>query len=387
MPKAVKRAGSWRCQVYDGKDENGKRIYKSITAKTKREAETAAALWIADREHRREEEEKAKARASIPTLDEVMSRYIATCEAQDYSPATIEGYQKIRRASFTSLVDKKIDEITAAGIQLALDERAAGRSPKTLRNDFAFIHAVLKRYRPDLNLSGTILAKTKKKPKRVFKQKWAQDILKYIRSNCPTDFYLYALFIISTGCRPSEIYSLTWSDISATPITRLDSDGARYKVGTIQIDSACVRGDDGKYHEKGPKTEAGNRTLTIDWSFFEELYDQRQRGADDARIIESTTRIIPYQWSKVRKALELPDTMRFYDLRHYYATQMSSAGASDEDLAASMGHSTPVMTHNVYIELFEEDQHRVSRAMATATADLFQSLNQDEKKLSTGTEK
>lgn len=37
MPKAKKLpSGSWRCQVYLGKDGNGKNIYKSVTAGTKK---------------------------------------------------------------------------------------------------------------------------------------------------------------------------------------------------------------------------------------------------------------------------------------------------------------------------------------------------------------
>ena len=43
MAKAKKtKAGSWRIQLYLGRDPNGKQIIKSITAPTKREAEAKA---------------------------------------------------------------------------------------------------------------------------------------------------------------------------------------------------------------------------------------------------------------------------------------------------------------------------------------------------------
>ena len=50
-------SGSWRCQVYDYTDENGKRHYKSFTstdqsAKGKREAERMAADYAAEKELR-----------------------------------------------------------------------------------------------------------------------------------------------------------------------------------------------------------------------------------------------------------------------------------------------------------------------------------------------
>lgn len=371
MPKAKKQAsGNWRVQVFDGYTENGKRIYKSITAKTKRDAESTAALWIAERDIRREAEERERARAGIPTLDEAMSKFIETCKAQGYSPATVSGYLKIQRNGFPDLVDKKIDEITQADVQMAVDARASGRTPKTVKNDYAFLHSVLKRYRPELNLSGIIIAKNRKKPKRVFSQSWAPEIIRYIRDTARPDFYIYSLFIICAGCRPSEIYSLTWDDLSIKPMDTIDG-GHRYQIGTIRIDSAAVRGADGVYYEKGPKTEAGNRTLTLDWSFFEELYRIRKRGQPEDRIVVMKPGKCSKYWSQVRTQLGLPDTMRFYDLRHYFATQMSSAGASDEELAAAMGHTTASMTHDVYIEMFEEDRRRVSRTMAISTAKLF----------------
>ena len=378
MPKAKKQAsGSWRVQIFDGYTPEGKRIYKSITGKTKREVDSAAAIWIAEREQRKEAEERERARASIPTLDKAMTMFIDTCISQNYSPSTIAGYMKMQRNSFPSLIDKKIDEITPADVQMAMDARAAGHSPKTVKNDYAFLHSILRRYCPDLNVSGTILAKKRKRAKRVFHQAWGPDIIKYIRDNFRVDFYIYALFIFCAGCRPSEIYSLTWDDLSIKPLDTIDG-GHRYQVGTIRIDSASVRGYDGEYHEKDPKTDSGYRTLTLDWSFFRELYRVRPRGNPEDKVVTMKPGQCSRNWCKVRTQLGLPESMVFYDLRHYFVTQMSSAGASDEEMASAMGHTSAAFTHDVYIELFEEDRRRVSRTMANSTAKLFGAVNGDE---------
>lgn len=378
MPKAKKQAsGSWRVQIFDGYTPEGKRIYKSITGKTKREVDSAAAIWIAEREQRKEAEERERARASIPTLDKAMTMFIDTCISQNYSPSTIAGYMKMQRNSFPSLIDKKIDEITPADVQMAMDARAADHSPKTVKNDYAFLHSILRRYCPDLNVSGTILAKKRKRAKRVFHQAWGPDIIKYIRDNFRVDFYIYALFIFCAGLRPSEIYSLTWDDLSIKPIDTIDG-GQRYQVGTIRIDSASVRGYDGKYHEKDPKTDSGYRTLTLDWSFFRELYRVRPRGNPEDNVVTMKPGQCSRNWCKVRTQLGLPESMVFYDLRHYFVTQMSSAGASDEEMASAMGHTSAAFTHDVYIELFEEDRRRVSRTMANSTAKLFGAVNGDE---------
>lgn len=387
MPKAVKRGnGQWRVQIFEGYDQDGKRIYKSITAKTKKEAESAAAIWIAERDERKAAEEREKARASIPTLDEAMTKFIETCKSQNYSPSTIAGYMKIQRNSFPSIIDKKVDEITAMDVQMAMDNRAANHAPKTVQNDYAFLHSILLRYCPDLNLSGTILAKKRKRAKRVFKQAWAPDIIQYIRDNLRTDFYIYALFIICSGCRPSEIYSFVWGDLSARPIDTIDG-GQHYQVGTIRIDSASVIGYDGEYHEKDPKTDAGYRVLTLDWSFFQELYRVRPRGNPDDKIVMMKPGNCSKYWKIVKEHLGLPDSMVFYDLRHYFVTQLNSAGATDEEMASAMGHTSARFTHDVYIELFEEDQRRVSRTMANSTARLFGSIKDDEKNTSSAATK
>lgn len=46
MPKAKKLpSGNYRCQVFSHKDAQGKKIYKSFTAPTKRQAELLAVEW------------------------------------------------------------------------------------------------------------------------------------------------------------------------------------------------------------------------------------------------------------------------------------------------------------------------------------------------------
>ena len=375
MPQATKLpSGKWRAQVYLGKDENGKRLYKSFTAGKKAEAESLAYLWSTSAKARKNEEEAERAREKLPTLGEACDWYIDTCRAQGYSPSTIPTYIKIRKTSFPDIIDAKICDITAADIQNAINKRSAKCSPKTVKNDFGFIRSVLRRYRPELALSGIILAKKRKKKKRVFKASWAEDILRYIRANCRTDFYIYATFIVSVGLRPSETYSLTWGDLSPAPIDVIGAGGDTYQVGNILIDSACVMGEDGNYYEKDPKTDAGLRTQQIDWAFFEDLYSVRPRGSAGSRLTEMKPNKCSKYWADVKKALDLPDDMRFYDLRHFYATSVKSSGATEQELAAAMGHSTPVFSNDVYVEIFEEDQRAVNRAMAKRTNQLYENI-------------
>lgn len=310
-------SGSWRVQVYAGRDENGKMILQSFTAPTKREAERDAAVWAMER--------KRKLKSSL-TLGEAIDKFIDTCKAQGYSPSTIPDYISRRNHSYPTLINRKIDEITAADVQSAMDERAAERSVKTVRNDYFLLKKVLNKYAPGTDLSGIILAKRQKRRKVSMSESWAEDILTYAHSD--PELYIYCALTISAGLRSSESYALTWGDISPKPVTMLSGD-TTLKLGYITVNKACVRSSTG-YVTKTTKTESGIRTIPVAWSLINSITGVKQRGTDDERILELKPALIDRRWVKLREALNLPDTMRFYDLRHYYATSLAYSGASEE---------------------------------------------------------
>ncbi len=94
MAKAKKLpSGSWRCQVYDYTDAQGKRHYKSFTvddpsAAGRREAERLAATWAAQK--------TMESNPSTMTLKAAFSAYIEAKEAI-LSPATIRKIQALQK--------------------------------------------------------------------------------------------------------------------------------------------------------------------------------------------------------------------------------------------------------------------------------------------------
>ena len=88
MAKAKKLpSGSYRCQVYDYTDGQGKRHYKSFTAATKKEAEYAAAEFALDK----------KEKPSLPeyTLKMAIENY-CNLKSNVLSPATIREYRRMK---------------------------------------------------------------------------------------------------------------------------------------------------------------------------------------------------------------------------------------------------------------------------------------------------
>lgn len=364
--KAEKLAsGNWRAKAYVGRDISGKQVFESFTAPTKKEAEYLAAAFLAGK--------KQKAKAGM-TLTEAMEEFIATCKAQGYSPSTVREYTARKKNSFPKLASMRVDKITARDVQLQMDERSADHSAKTVRNDFYFLKRVMLKYSPDLRLDTVILSRKKSKPRRTFQQDLPVLILNCARENFEPEFYLYCAFALSTGMRPSEISALTWGDVSAEPITAIGKDKKVYQFGEVSVHSAMVRDENSVFVEKSTKTAAGVRTIRVDWSFFENLYSLKPRGADDQRIICMNTRQCSDRWGRLREKLGLSDDLRFYDLRHYFATSYANSGANEEELQRVMGHTTASFTHAVYVELFADREANINEAMAKQTAEMFDKI-------------
>ena len=81
-------SGNWRVNLFVGKDINGKRIYKSFTAETKKQAEFLAAEYNLKRKEKPKE----------ITVGDAIDGYIASKE-NVLSPSTIVGYKNIRKKS------------------------------------------------------------------------------------------------------------------------------------------------------------------------------------------------------------------------------------------------------------------------------------------------
>ena len=359
-------SGSWRVRVCIT-GANGKQIRESFTAETKKEAELMAAEYMAG--------VKSRQRCAL-SLGEAIDEFIETCRVQDYSPSTIKEYSARRRSSYPSIIDMKVDKITSRDVQLAMNERAEEKTPKTVRNDFYLLKRVLGKYAPNLNLNNIILSRRKSRRKLEFTESMAFDILNYAREHMEPDIYLYCCFTVSAGLRPSETYALTWADVSAEPMTGIGKDGKPYRFGEISVSAASVRDENSNYVIKATKTAAGTRVVRVDWAFFENLYAMKSRGASDARIMSMNQDMMSHRWPKIREALQLPEEMRFYDLRHFYATQYASSGATEEELQKAMGHSTASFTHQVYVEIFRDREAAINAKMAEQTGKLYADLSE-----------
>lgn len=369
MSKARLRPnGRWQLESYIGRDPDGRKISKTFTC------DTEAACYKAERDWLRSggKAERESHKGGV-TLGECMDKYIETCEKHGYSPSTVRGYGIIRRNGFPTLIDRPILDITAEDVQDEFNRMDC--SPKTMQNRFGLLRPVAKRYAPKLNLSLIVLSKKKKKPKRHFDRDLPQRLL----ADKNVDHFIYLALIVSTGMRPSEIYSLTWGDISKEPMISIDG-GVPIKYGTISVSKATVLTKNDDYALKDTKTDAGTRVLQVSWALIERICQLRPRGKDDARIVRIMPKSITSWWFRLRRRNLVPENITYYDMRHYFATALYEAGATEEELKDQMGHTTGSFTHEVYIEMFADTTRTVNARMAQNTERLYTDIEKTQKK-------
>ena len=364
--------GLYRVQKYIGTYPDGRRCYERFSGKdwdcvlldiAQRRKEFAAGVMAVPKAQAKEE--------PTLTLAVAMERYIETCRIMsnsddaEYSVATVASYASICRSicahpAFASIINVPIEQINIGSLQTALDNVTKSKtvSAKTLRNWYGLIKPALDKYGPDIRLDRIKIQKGKKRKQMTISEASIPLVLSEARK-IDEEFFLYVLFTSVLGTRPSESYALTWGDISAEKMVSI--------VGGVPHAF-------GKYQEKGNKTEAGTRNLSRHWSFFETLYSVKPRGKDDERIISMTPNGAPYRWKKLKEAVELPEGMVMYDLRHYHASIMKACGAPDNYIASDMGHSDIAITNSYYVEEITEKKQEINAAMYLKTEALLSSF-------------
>ncbi len=311
-------SGSWRVNLYIGKDADGKRQYKSFTAETKKEAEYLAAQY---------NQLKIDSHASNITLKKAAEDYVKS-KQNIASPSTIKGYNAIIKNDVPELMCMKIKDITPQNIQSAFNVFSLNHSPKTCKNVHGFISAVLKLYRPEMILH-TMLPQKKKRDIYVPDEKEVSNIMQLVR-----DTAIEVPFVLATQC------GLRASEISGLEISHIHEDH-------IEVKQARVQGENGAVL-KAPKSYAGYRVIPISKEMSKFLIS----NADGERIYNATSVVISKRWNAARDKYGISKSLNFHALRHHYASKCLLMGMPQKYIAELMGHSSTDMIERVYQHTF-----------------------------------
>lgn len=300
-------SGSWRCQVYSHTEEimqpggsvKKKRIYKSFTcddpsAKGRRKCESEAAAWAAKKESTSDVEDI--------TFGQALDNYISSRE-NILSPRTIIDYKATKKNYVQSLMPIKIDMLTQAHIQKAINQEAMHLSPKTVRNIHGLISATLKVYRPDFALNTTL-------PKKKHVELYIptdDDVKRLLEVVYGTEMELPVLLSAFGPMRRGEICALESSDISGN---------------IVHVCRNMVRTENNEWIVKTPKSYAGDRYID-----YPEFVSQKWKGIE-GRIVPLSPNNITDRFKYCLRSAGLPH-FRFHDLRHYSASIQHALGIPD----------------------------------------------------------
>ena len=173
---------------------------------------------------------------------------------------------------------------------------------------------------------------------------------------------LYAFYIMSidTGARPGELFALEWRDI--------DFDRSR-----VTIKKSLALNADGVLQVKDVKTPKGRRQIRLSSVTLSALQEHRKmmlvEGHATAMVFCNTAggfidikNLHRNSFKPLLKRAGLPD-IRLYDLRHTCATLLLLAGENAKVVSERLGHSTAVMTLDVYSHVLEGMQQQAAAKM------------------------
>lgn len=339
-------SGNWRIQVFLGRDKNGKRKFKSVTAPTKREVKRKA-----------DQLELSLSKLNVDfndmTLEQAYDMYIKS-KSDVLSPATIAGYERSKRNHFQELMPFKLSKLNQIMIQNAVNSLSATHSPKTVRNAHGLLSAVLKVYYPNLQLHTTLPQKVK--PKYIIPTTAEINMLLDIAND---KVRVPILLASQGGLRRSEICALTIDDFT--------------NFG-VYINKAAVKNKDNITVIKTTKTEAGTRFVPLPQAVIAEARKWKYFGIKPSTLSSAYERL-----------LEKADVPRFsfHKLRHYYASELHAQGIPDQYIAQYGGWATVDMLHKIYQHTMRDKTDAIAEKILNVFNTNFQSAEKVNTKVNT----
>lgn len=253
------------------------------------------------------------------------------------SPATLGGYEKILRQISSEFKQINIADIDNTDVQREISRYAFGRAPKTVKNHYGFITAVLYYYRPKIELDVKLPEPIKYNS--VFPKEYEiKKILKLVEN---TD-YSIPFQLGCLGMRRSEVCAATINDINGN---------------FLLIDKAYVHDRQNKPIIKPyTKTEEGKREIYLPDKLIAQI---RQKGMIFDKLPSNLVRVLHEKQDELGY-----EHFRFHDLRHFYASYAHEMGMSDANIMASGGWKTDYTMKSIYRHAMEDEMKKKQKKIA-----------------------
>jgi integrase len=297
-------------------------------------------------------------RAGKVTLREYGEQWRA---GQVHRPSTVAHVETmLRRHVYPHLGHRQLGQITPSEVQAWVKGLSVELAPATVKVVHGIVAGVFNAAVQDKVVTASPCSRTKL-PKAARRQVVPLETEAVESLAAGIDPRLRALVMLAagTGMRSGECFGLT--------LDRID-----FLRRTVTVDRQLVLVPGRAPFLAEPKTEASQRTIPLPVVVVDELAAHLashpagpdgfvftdRRGEPLRRTSFSAT-----VWSPARKAAGLPATVRFHDLRHYYASLLIRHGESVKTVQVRLGHASASETLDTYSHLWPDSDDRTREAV------------------------
>lgn len=318
--KAVKlNSGNYRCRA-EYRDENGGRHWKSFTGPNKRLVESKALAFALANKQANKASFCAASRAYL------QSRTAAS------SPATIRSYAAIdkRLSKHVWFYEMDVSAISHDDIQRLINDLSQDLSPKSVRNYWGYIHAILD--------EEGVVTRQPRMPQRVRTGLNIPDeetVMRVIKAAEGTDLEIPVMLAAFGPLRRGEICALTLDDI---------------KGNVIHVCHDVVKSKDGEWIVKPPKTESSDRYIEMPQRVVDLIQKQ-------GYVYKHNPNVLSDQFRRLLKKNGI-EHFRFHDLRHFCCSYLHAMNVADVYIMQRSGHATNYTLRNVYTHTLQNQSKK-----------------------------
>lgn len=268
------------------------------------------------------------------TLEKIVRAFIDSRKPV-LSPATIVGYETIKKNRFKAYMDKRPSGIKWQA--MVNDEIKTGISAKTLKNSWALIASAL--YYSGYKPPAVKLPQIIQKPRP-----WldAEQIKTFIKAIKGKDCEIAALLALHS-LRRSEILGLTWDKIDL-------------KNNTIRIEGSAVPGEKNKLiYKETNKTKNSRRIVPIMIPELKQAIEKIPEEQRQGRIYNHYQNMLWRDINRICKANNLP-AVGVHGLRHSFASLAHHVGLPEQDAMLIGGWENAETMHKIYEHISDADR-------------------------------
>ena len=337
-----RKDGRFEGRVYLGKDNNGKRIFKSYYGKT--ESEVTAKYEAAIKSI-------SPCQISVQmTVKELTKEWLTVMSTRIRESTAANYCMKARKHIIPSFGDKYISDLDARSIHdFISDKLKCGLSSRYVTDIIILLKGIFKYAQREYSVKnvfdGLIMPKNHKSEVRLLTEAEQETLKKHIADD-PNKTNIGIALCLYTGLRIGELCALMWKDIDL-----------KKRVLTVSRTIQRINDSDENGTSKTklvitePKSESSKRTIPIPACFISML--EKHKTNDNCYLLSGKNkpiepRTMQYRFAKLLKNVGLP-SVHFHSLRHAFATSAIALGFDVKTLSELLGHSTIELTLNRYV--------------------------------------